>query len=62
MQKVVLTFKSFMEFLDFQLHVQSRDYKINKKHLMLIGTFLDKEIQLATHQYAARALLAWNEN
>ena len=62
MQKVVLTFKSFMEFLEFQLHVQSRDYKINKKNLMLIGAFLEKEIQLATKQYAARALLAWNEN
>ena len=60
MRTLALTFHSDDEFFDFQLHVQSRDYKINKKMLTLTGGFAEKEIQLAISVFDATVLQVWD--
>ena len=56
-KSILIQFPSIMELVDFTLEVKTKDYKINRTHLTLVGNFTKEERALAKKKFKARVVV-----
>lgn len=54
MKSVILLFPTIAELLDFELHIELKGYEVDRNALLVVGTFSEREIELAINAYQAK--------
>ena len=54
MNKIVLSFPTIVELIDFEMDLETPVYEIDRKALTIMGNFTRREIEVALHMYFAK--------